>query len=83
MEATQNRTSVKYGIWVTYYFHDNTFYAPVDDWLYEMYEDNPIEFSTKEEAQRCIDDECEIRGTYYLSHGEYAMPTYKVKPIRN
>ena len=64
-----------YRVKATYYYYEGTYNAPRDGYVRGqdgMY----LNFPTKQSALEWIDKE-EVK-IYYLNHGEYSSPSYKV-----
>ena len=68
-----------YKIIITPHYYTGIWDAPQERYAIEEdggYYQEPREWETEAEAQAWIDEQ--QAGTYYLSHGEYASPTYSI-----
>ena len=70
---------MRYGIWKVNHFYRGTINSPRDGWVKDG-ADRPLFFESADEA---IDKAHEMSGTgtYYLDHGEYARPEYRVRRL--
>jgi hypothetical protein len=69
---------MSYAILQKNYYYAGTLGRPADGYLTDEDQSEILEFDSQEEAQAYLLDEIDSDGRYYLSHGEYARPTYEI-----
>jgi hypothetical protein len=70
-----------YAILINYHYYAGTLGQPSDKYALDAYDDVLL-FDSQEEAQEHIDSLSDD-GPYYLSHGEYAAPSYEIVDMDN
>ena len=79
-------------IYQTVFYYPGTINAPRNGALTEFYDNEKLEFKTREEALEYLENRYgklgnikgnsyQKQGRYVCSHGEYSRPTYQIRKI--